>query len=70
MKDRITKELIKKEDIKDLLYDIVNEFENEIDCYTSKYKEDLTDTDINIMFEFLEHYEDKIEELIEELYED
>ena len=47
------REKITSEKIKDLLYATYNEFENELDYdYISEYKEDLTDTDFNIMLEF------------------
>ena len=61
------REKITTEKIKDLLYATYNEFENELDYdYISEYKEDLTDTDFNIMLEFLERYIDKMEDYINE----
>lgn len=61
------REKITTEKIKDLLYATYNEFENELDYdYVSEYKEDLTDTDFNIMLEFLERYIDKMENYINE----
>lgn len=61
------REKITTEKIKDLLYATYNEFENELDYdYISEYKEDLTDTDFNIMLEFLERYIDKMENYINE----
>ena len=61
------REKITSEKIKDLLYATYNEFENELDYdYISEYKEDLTDTDFNIMLEFLERYINKIEDYINE----
>lgn len=61
------REKITSEKIKDLLYATYNEFENELDYdYISEYKEDLTDTDFNIMLEFLEKYIDKMENYINE----
>lgn len=61
------REKITSEKIKDLLYATYNEFENELDYdYISEYKEDLTDTDFNIMLEFLERYIDKMEDYINE----
>lgn len=63
------KEKITTERIKDLLYATYNEFENELDYdYISEYKEDLTDTDFNIMLEFLERYIDKMENYINESF--
>lgn len=58
---------ITTEKIKDLLYATYNEFENELDYdYVSEYKENLTDTDFNIMLEFLKRYNDKVENYIDE----
>lgn len=63
------REKITSEKIKDLLYATYNEFENELDYdYISEYKEDLTDTDFNIMLEFLERYIDKMEDYINESF--
>ena len=63
------REKITSEKIKDLLYTTYNEFENELDYdYISEYKEDLTDTDFNIMLEFLERYIDKMEDYINESF--
>lgn len=59
-------ETIRKDKIEDLLYDIRNEFENEIDSYESDIKEDLTEEDINIMFEFLDNYINKVYLMIED----
>ena len=55
-----------KEQFKDLLYDVYNEFTNDITDYTSKYKDSITDNDFDVMCEFLEHYIDKVELLLEE----
>ena len=61
------REKITTEKIKDLLYATYNEFENELDYdYVSEYKENLTNIDFNIMFEFLERYIDKMENYINE----
>ena len=54
------------EKIKSLLYAVNCEFENEIDSYTSSFKETLSDTDINMLFEFLNHYIDKINLLLDD----
>lgn len=63
------REKITTEKIKDLLYDTYNEFENELDYdYVSEYKENLTDTDFNIMLEFLKRYNDKVENYINEIF--
>lgn len=57
------------EKVKDLIYALQNEFNNELDDdYKSKYKEELTETDFNIMLEFLERFIDKFEvSIVEEL---
>ena len=48
------------EKIKDLLYILKNEFENEIDeNYKSDYKNDITDIDFKLMTEFLERFLNK-----------
>lgn len=63
------REKITTEKIKDLLYATYNEFENELDYdYVSEYKENLTDTDFNIMLEFLKRYNDKVENYINESF--
>lgn len=57
------------EKVKDLIYALQNEFDNELDDdYTSKYKTELTETDFNIMLEFLERFIGKFElSIVEEL---
>ena len=57
------------EKVKDLVYALQNEFDNELDCdYKSKYKAELTETDFNIMLEFLERFIGKFElSIVEEL---
>ena len=57
------------EKVKDLIYALQNEFDNELDYdYTSKYKAELTETDFNIMLEFLERFVGKFElSIVEEL---
>lgn len=57
-----------KENIEDILYNTRNEFENEIDSYESSYKKDLTENDLNIMFEFLDLFINKVELLIEDQF--
>ena len=50
------------EKVKDLIYALQNEFDNELDYdYKSKYKAELTETDFNIMLEFLERFIGKFE---------
>ena len=57
------------EKVKDLIYALQNEFDNELDYdYKSKYKAELTETDFNIMLEFLERFIVKFElSIVEEL---
>jgi hypothetical protein len=57
------------EKVKDLIYALQNEFNNELDDdYKSEYKAELTETDFNIMLEFLERFIDKFElSIVEEL---
>ena len=57
------------EKVKDLVYALQNEFDNELDYdYKSKYKAELTETDFNIMLEFLERFIGKFElSIVEEL---
>lgn len=62
---------ITTEKVKDLLYNLQNEFENELDFdYKSEYKEKLEEQDFNIMFEFLERFVNKAELLINDELED
>lgn len=58
------------EKVNDLLYTIRNEFENEIDWYESDYKKELTEEDINIMFEMLDRFLNKVELVIKDELED
>lgn len=65
--------IIKKgtaEKIKDLIYNVYNEFENELDDYTSKVKDNLTDEDFKIMLEFLDRFVDKVKLVINDEIED
>ena len=57
------------EKVKDLIYALQNEFDNELDYdYMSKYKAEFTETDFNIMLEFLERFIEKFElSIVEEL---
>lgn len=57
------------EKVKDLIYALQNEFDNELDYdYTSEYKAEFTETDFNIMLEFLERFVGKFElSIVEEL---
>ncbi len=57
---------ITKEKIKDIMYAVRNEFENEIDDYETESGRELTDDDFNIMFEFLDRYINKTEMVIDD----
>ena len=61
---------ITAEKIKDLIYNVYNEFENELEDYTSKVKDNLTDEDFKIMLEFLDRFIDKVELVINDELED
>lgn len=52
--------------VKDIIYAVRNEFENEIDTYETSDGKELTDNDIFIMFEFLDKYIDKLELVIDD----
>ena len=54
------------EKINDILYDVRNEFENEIDTYETISNRELTSDDLNIMFEFLDNYINKVEMIIKD----
>lgn len=58
-----------KQAIKDLLYDIENEFDNEIDDYTSEIKDVLTSDDLRIMSEYLYRFVCKCNIMIDDYEE-
>lgn len=59
------------EKVKDLLYNVRNEFDNELDYdYESDSKKELSDDDFNIMIEFLDRYMDKVYLVIDDELED
>lgn len=58
--------MINKEKVRDILYQVYCEFSNEIDTYETTSKRELTEDDINIMFEFLNCFIDKTNLLIDE----
>lgn len=55
------------ETIQNLLLNVRNEFENEIDDYETNSGRELTDDDINIMFEFLDRFVDCVNSKIKDL---
>lgn len=57
---------ITKQKVKDILYAVRNEFENEIDDYETESYRELTDDDFNIMFEFLDRFIEKTELVIDD----
>ena len=59
-----------KEKIKDLLYDVENEFDNEIDDYVSEVKSVLTSEDMELMSEYLYRFVCKCNIMIDESEED
>lgn len=61
---------ITKKKIKDILYAVREEFENEIDTYDTGGCRELSDDDISIMFEFLDDFIDKINMVIDDEVED
>ena len=59
------------EKVKDLLYNVRNEFDNELDYdYESDSKRELSNDDFNIMIEFLDRYLDKVYMVLEDELED
>lgn len=62
---------ITKEKIKDLLYNVRNEFDNELDYeYETETGKELTDTDFEVMTEYLDRFLDKVNMLIDDELED
>lgn len=62
---------ITKEKIKDILYAVRNEFENELDYdYESDYKEDITQNDLNMLIEIIERFINKLELVINDEFKD
>lgn len=61
---------ITKEKIKDLLYALQNEFDNELDFeYTSDYKKEITNDDLNMLVECIERFVHKAELTINDEFE-
>ena len=58
--------MINKEKVKDILYQVYCEFENEVDTYETSGGRELTEDDINIMFEFLRQYYIKTKMVIDD----
>jgi hypothetical protein len=52
--------MLEREQIKNLIYDTQNEFSNEIDNYESESGKELTDTDFEIMEEYLSCFCNKL----------
>lgn len=61
---------ITKDKVKDLLYAVRNEFENEIDDIDDVFEDNISDREINLMFKFLDMFLDKTEMVIDDELED
>lgn len=61
---------ITKEKVNDLIYTLQNEFDNELDFeYTSDYKKELTNDDLNMLIECVERFTHKLELTINDEFE-
>ena len=61
---------ITKEKVNDLIYALQNEFDNELDFeYTSDYKKELTNDDLNMLIECVERFTHKLELTINDEFE-
>ena len=59
------------EKVKDILFNVRNEFDNELDYdYGRDYKEDLTEEDFDMMIEFLDRFLHKVNLTIDDELED
>ena len=61
---------ITKSKIKDILYAVRNEFENEIDNIDEVIETKITDRELNLMFKFLDMFINKIEVVIDDEVDD
>ena len=65
------RKIVEKEKVKDLLYNIRNEFENELDYdYETESGKELTDSDFEIMTEYLDRFLDKVNLCLDDELED
>ena len=61
---------ITKEKVKDILYAVRNEFENEIDNIDDIFEEEITDRELDLMFKFLDMFINKVELVIDDEVDD
>ena len=59
-------ENITKEKIKDILYAVRNEFENEVSDIDDTFEDKITDREIDLMFKFLDMFIDKTNMVIDD----
>lgn len=63
-------ENITKEKIKDILYAVRNEFENEVSDIDDTFEDKITDREIDLMFKFLDMFIDKTNMVIDDEVKD
>lgn len=61
---------ITKEKIKDILYAVRNEFENEVSDIDDIFEDEITDREIDLMFKFLDMFIDKTNMVIDDEVKD
>lgn len=61
---------ITKEKIKDIMYAVRNEFENEVDDIDNVMETEITDRELDLMFKFLDMFIGKTEMVIDDEVED
>ena len=61
---------ITKDKVKDLLYVVRNEFENELDDIDDVFEDSISDREINLMFKFLDMFIDKTTMVIDDELEE
>ena len=61
---------ITKEKIKDILYAVRNEFENEVSDIDDIFEDEITDREIDLMFKFLDMFIDKTNMFIDDEVKD
>ena len=57
---------ITKEKVKDILYAVRNEFENEVSDIDDTFEDEITDREIDLMFKFLDMFIDKTNMVIDD----
>lgn len=63
-------ENITKEKIKDILYAVRNEFENEVSDIDDTFEDEITDREIDLMFKFLDMFINKTNMVIDDEVKD